>query len=95
MKLLGQSVPPLRLQHLLDGGLLDIRGEERWDLNDAHPLTKAMLDSSLPDSEKSAYLASLVYTAANRDLASVTDQDDVEFQHALVDHLTEGSNNDP
>ena len=87
MKLLGQSVPPLRLQHLLDGGLLDIRGEESWDLNAAHPLTKAMLDCSLPDSEKSAYLASVVYTAANRNLASVTDQDDVKFQQALADQI--------
>src|SRR5439155_20274875 len=90
MKLSGQEVPVLRLQHLSDGGLLDIRGDEGWKLNDAHPLMKAMFDSSLSDAEKSAYLASLVYTAANRDLASVTDQDDVKFQQALADHLTEG-----
>ena len=89
MKFPGQSVPPLRVQRLLDGGLLDIRGEGRWDLNYAHPLMKAMLDSSLSESEKAAYVASLVYTAANRHLASVTDQDDVKFQEALADHLTE------
>jgi len=94
LKLPGQSVPPLHLQRLPDGGLLDIRGEERWNLNDADPLMKAMLDSSLSDSEKSAYLASLVYTAANRDLSSVTDEDDVKFQQALAEHLTEGFNHD-
>jgi len=89
MKLLGQSVPPLHLLRLFGDHLLDIRKTERWDLNYAHPLMETMLGSPLADAQKAAYLASLVYTAANRSLQSVTDQDDVKFQQALADHVTQ------
>jgi hypothetical protein len=89
MKLPGQGVPPLRLQRLFSGQVLDIGKAERWDVNYAHPLMKTMLGSALPDADKAAFMASLVYTAANRKLASVTDLDDVKFQQALADHLAE------
>ena len=89
MKLPGQGVPPLRLQRLFSGRLLDIGKAKRWDVNYAHPLMETMLGSTLLEADKAAYLASLVYTAANRELASMTDQDDVKFQQALADHVAE------
>ena len=89
MKLPRQGVPPLRLQRVFSGRLLDIRKAERWEVNYAHPLMETMLGSALPDAEKAAFMASLVYTAANRELASMTDLDDVKFQQALADHVAQ------
>ena len=89
MKLPGQGVPSLRLQRVFSGRLRDVRKAKRWDVNYAHPLMEAMLGSALPDAEKAAFVASLVYTAANRELTSVTDQDDVKFQQALADRVAQ------
>ncbi len=82
----------LRLRPFSGGSLLDIGRAGIWSLNASHSMTQAVLGAPLPDSEKAAYLASFVYTAANRSLSYVTDLDDVKFQQALADHVTERRN---
>lgn len=89
MKLLGPNAPTLHIRPASGESLLKIGKTERWDLDESHPMVEAVLGSLLTDEEKALYLASLVYTAANRSLSYVTDQDDVKFQQALADQLTE------
>jgi hypothetical protein len=88
MKLPGEGIRSLRLGPSSAGDLLEL-GPTCWAINEAHQLAEAVLGSSLTDEQKALYLASLVYTAANRELSNVTDLDDVKFQQALADQLTE------
>ncbi|MBI5209743.1 MAG: hypothetical protein HY927_07225 [Elusimicrobia bacterium] len=52
-----------------------------------HPCAKAVLESGLDPQRQALYLASLVFSATNRVLSNVTDQDDVRFHESLADLL--------
>ncbi|MBI4677060.1 MAG: hypothetical protein HY748_05705 [Elusimicrobia bacterium] len=56
-----------------------------------HPLVKAIVESGLDDARQAYYLASLVFTSANRSLSNVTDLDDVKFHESLADLLAASS----
>ncbi|MBI4423922.1 MAG: hypothetical protein HY554_09360 [Elusimicrobia bacterium] len=58
-----------------------------WVLQPYNPLVLAILGSDLAPVDQAAYLASLLYTAANREAAELSDQDDVKFQQALADFV--------
>ena len=47
----------------------------------------AILSSSLAPAEQATYLASAVYTAANRELEELSDLDDITFHQALADFV--------
>ena len=49
-----------------------------------------MLSTRLPAQTKAAYLSSIIFTAANRQLSQMTDQHDTNFQQALAEHLSAG-----
>jgi hypothetical protein len=53
-----------------------------------HPRAKWVLESSLANDLKADYLASMLYTQANRRINNVTDKDDIYFQQALLERLT-------
>ena len=52
-----------------------------------HPTVMTLLSSSLAPAEQAAYLASAIYTAANRELEELTDLDDTTFHQALADFV--------
>jgi hypothetical protein len=85
LKLPRHELSDLRLDHGFEGTLLIKEGS--WTLNSDDALVKAILGSSLPPEEQSAYLASVAYTASNRLKNMVTDLDDIRFQEALADTL--------
>ena len=89
MKLIGARTPALRLAKGAGDQMLAVGKKNTWTVNETHPLVRTVGESGLPKAVQAAYLASLVYTSANRTLRRVTDQDDVKFQQALADHVAE------
>jgi len=65
------------------GVLLSVQGEV-WRVNGSHPMARDILGSSLDEESKAAYFTSVVYSAGNRRLRSVTDAEDAAFQRALA-----------
>lgn len=61
--------------------------QSAWVVQPYHPSMMAILGSDLSPEEQGAYLASMIYTAANRLLEDVTDHDDIKFQQALADFI--------
>lgn len=68
--------------------LVTLEPSGAWMLQPYHPAVIAVLNAGLSPEEQGAYLASMVYTAANRLLDDVTDFDDAKFQQALADFIT-------
>lgn len=75
--------------------LVTLDGQGSWVLQKYHPAVMTILGSSLSPEEQAAYLASLVYTSANRLLEDVTDSDDAKFQQALADFITTPNPGEP
>jgi len=67
--------------------ILPMFDQKAWSLNRSHPMVRAVLAAPIPPEDQKDYLASILYTAVNRKLSGITDQDDVAFQEALVDAL--------
>ena len=89
MKLLDAKGPTIKGKRSSGDRLLAIGRSDVWNMDMNHPLAQEALQAPLPKEHKAAYLASLLYTRANRILHQVTDLDDVKFQQALADHLSE------
>jgi hypothetical protein len=89
MKMIGAKGPAAKGKRSSGNRLLDIGRSDVWNMDMNHPLAQEALQAPLPKEQKAAYLASLLYTRANRMLHQVTDLDDVKFQQALADHLVE------
>ena len=58
-----------------------------WTLDLAHPAVESILGSGLPEDVQGAYLASVIYSAANMMMARVTDEQDYGFEAALAARL--------
>ncbi len=77
--------------------LTAVRGEGRkvmsypnpgdWTLDTAHPALQLILGSGLPEDVQGAYLASVIFSAANMMMARVTDEQDYAFEAALAERL--------
>jgi hypothetical protein len=78
----GLRVSSLRLDQNLPHSPLTIR-KRNWILDERHPLVATVLKSALSPEEQAPYLASIAFTAANRLISHVTDEDDIRFQEAL------------
>ena len=67
--------------------LITVSDAGGWILQAYHPTVMAILSSSLAPAEQATYLASAVYTAANRELEELSDLDDITFHQALADFV--------
>lgn len=77
--------PPEELRFAASGkGLLSHGG---WDINPSHPRVAEVLASGLNPEEQADFLASIIYSEANRGMRSITDREDLEFQTALAERL--------
>ena len=81
-----QTIKPLA--YPLRTELLPAIHYDHWTFNPAHPMIQSVLQSNLAPVSQASYLASLIYSAANRTQSDVTDDEDVAFQEALVECLT-------
>ncbi|MBI3299391.1 MAG: hypothetical protein HYZ75_14585 [Elusimicrobia bacterium] len=61
-----------------------------WTVDLTHPAVERVLGSGLPVEVQGAYLASVLYSAANRLMTRVTDADEQLFVAALAGRLVDG-----
>lgn len=85
------ACPPADALGFAEDGRGLIRGlrEGDWHINVKHPMVRQVLESGLSPESQAEYLASMVYTEANRAMKNVTDEEDAAFQEALARRLVE------
>ena len=76
------AVRALRLVERGRGPLLRLQPDTAWELDALNPMVKSL--AGLPPGDATPYLASLTYSALNRALAGLTDEQDARFVEALA-----------